>query len=101
VQGVSSDSRPHGGVALIHPDTAAWFDRLVARERLDVRNIAAGLQEAREERRAELVRVRAFDLGVLGHALDDLVDVVFLAGDGGKNPAGSLRQFLQSVGELI
>jgi hypothetical protein len=33
------------------------LDRLVAGERLDIGNVAAGLQEARQERRAELVGV--------------------------------------------
>ena len=67
----------------------------MAGERLDVRDIAAGLQEAREKRGTELVRMCARDFGVLGHALDDLVDVgVLLAGDRGKDPAGSPGQFL-------
>lgn len=53
----------------------------MAGERLDVRDIAAGLEEADEECGAEVVRVRAFDLGAVGHALDDLVDVRLFCGN--------------------
>jgi hypothetical protein len=42
----------------------------VAGEGLDVGNSAPGLQEAGEEGGTELVRVRTFDPGAVGHALD-------------------------------
>ena len=60
----------------------------MARKCLNVGDVAAGLQQAREERGAEFVRAGPFYFCAFCDALDDLVEVgMFLAGDGGKYPA--------------
>jgi hypothetical protein len=76
------------------------LDRLVSGEGLDVGNIAAGLEEPREERGAEFVGVGGFDPGALRHALDNFVDMsMALAADGGEDPARRARHVVERLHE--